>query len=224
LASVCWAAPAAAAPLDAASAHTALRAHRAYASSTLSKVGAAGRSDDAFIATIAAKCPGVLTSLNTAPPSSYNQSTLVEFGKEVGADTVVAAFVPYRSVLATLERRAARLHWSSAATGRRIRKSLAAQRTVFELSPSDLCTDASALAADAKTTPPGTTAFTSTFESEASVAGLTAFKRTLHRYRPAGDSKLERLVNRLATRADTKLERLVNAKATKLLGVLGLKI
>ena len=146
LALACWASPAAAAPVDAHSAHLGLRAYRAYLSSTLAKVGAAGRSDDAFVATIGAGCPGVLAPLNSS--NDPNQTVLTQFGKEVGVDMVVAAFVPYRRVVATLAVRLERLHWSSPATGRRIRAALAAQRAVFELRPSDLCADASALAAN----------------------------------------------------------------------------
>ncbi len=224
LALACLAAPAAAAPADSASAHAGLRAYRAYLSSALRKADAAGRGDDAFIAAIAGKCPGVLTSINTLPPDAYDQSVLVSFGKEVGADLVVSAFASYQSTLATLAHRVARLHWSSAATRVRIQRSLDAQRALFELAPSDLCADASVLAADAKTTPPGTAAFAAAFNRDVRAAGLTAFTRTLARYAPASDRKLARSLDRLTKRVDGKLGGIVDAKVRKLLGVVGLRI
>lgn len=224
LALLCLAAPAAAAPVDSASAHTGLRAYRAYLSSALRKAVAAGRGDDAFIASIAANCPGVVTSINTLPPDAYDQSVLVGFGKEIGADLVVSAFASYRSTLATLAHRVGRLHWSSAATRRRVQRSLDAERAVFELAPSDLCTDAAVLATDAKTTPPGTAAFAAVFNRDVRAGGLTALTRTLARHAPASDRKLARSIDRLTKRLDDKLGGIVDAKVRKLLGVVGLRI
>lgn len=225
LAFLCWSAPAAAAPVDLTSAHTGLRAYRAYASSTLAKVGAARKSDDAFIAAVAAKCPNVLANLNNLPGDQVNQTVLTQFGKEVGADLVVSAFVAYRKVLATLTRRVSKLHWSSAASGRRIKRALRAQRVAFELLPSDLCADASALgASNGQSLPPATSAFLNVFEHDASAAGLGPFKATLKRYRSPGDKKLARTITRLENKADTALENSVNDKVLDLLTALGLKV
>ena len=88
------AAPAAARPLDTASAHAGLRAYRAYQSSIASRAGAARKAD------------------------------AVQFGKEAGADLVVAAFAPVRKPLATLSQRIGKLRWSRPSAGFQIQAAL----------------------------------------------------------------------------------------------------
>jgi hypothetical protein len=213
--------PAVAKPMDTASAHAGLRAYRAYLSSTNARVDAARRSDEAFVAAIREECSNVLASVSAS--DSSDQSVVVQFGKEAAADLVLAAFVPLRKPLATLALRMRRLHWSSAASGRRIQAALDAQRTFYELPPSDLCADAAALAVNGgRVIPPGTKSFLRTYQSEASAAGLVGLKRVLMRFRPRSDDALAHTISRLENRADPLFEKALDPEVRKLLSALGL--
>jgi hypothetical protein len=216
-------APAAAKPLDTASAHAGLRAYRAYQSSIASRAGAARKADAAFIASVKAACPKVLTSIGAS--DTFDQGDVVQFGKEAGADLVVAAFAPVRKPLATLSQRIGKLRWSRPSAGFQIQAALDAQRAVFELTPSDLCADAAALAANGgRAVPPGTAAFLKTYDRTTSVAGLDGLRHVLVRYRPASDRRLVRIVTRLERRADTRLEHTIGGEVPKLLDALGLTV
>jgi hypothetical protein len=222
---LCCTASAAAAPVDVKSAHLGLRAYRAYLSSTVGNLDAAIKGDNAFIGGIAAKCPNVLSNLNSLPEDQVNQDVLTQFGKEIGADLVLAALAPYQKPLATLTHRVERLRWSSGARKRSIKRDLAAQRAIYELPPSDLCADASALAANnGQSLPSGTGFFLTTYEKTARAAGLASLQSSLRRFHSKRDNKLYRTVRRSAIRGGNKLEGVVNSKLRTILGALGLKV
>jgi hypothetical protein len=224
VAALCWASPATAAPVDATSAHLGLRAYRAYLTSTVGNIDAAIKGDNVFIGGIAGKCPGVLSNLNNLPPAQINQGVLTQFGKEIGADLVLAAVSQYQKPLATLAHRAGRLHWSSRSRARSIKRGFAAQRTLLRFAPSDLCADASALSANnGQALPPDTAAFLVAYEQKARAAGLGSFGSALKRFHSKRDAKLYRTVKRSASRGDKKLEGVVNTKVITLLNALGLK-
>jgi hypothetical protein len=215
------AAAAEARPVDTTSAHKGLRALRAYLSATTRLTGAATRSDDAFIAGIQSTCSNVLASVSSS--DTFDQGVVVQFGKEASADLVAAAFVPARKPLAVLRRRVSKLRWSRQSTKRAVQAALDAQDTVFKLPPSDLCADASALAANGgRAVPSGTKTFLKTFQRDASLAGLDGLEEVLVRYRPARDMRLVREVNRLSERADKRLEHVFDREVRKLLKVLAL--
>lgn len=221
LAALSTGASASAAPVDTHSAHTALRDYRAYLSGLVARMDAASQSDDLFINGIATTCPGVLKPLNTS--NDTNQTVLTQFGKEVGADLVLAAIKPLQKPVATFGRRVGALHWSSRAQTRRIKTSLADQATAFALPPSDLCADASALVANGgKSAAPGTAPFLKTFVSTTVRGGLAAVKGAIKRYRPASDRALLRRVMRLENSAGNQLEGTVDSKVRTLLNALGL--
>jgi len=216
------AAPAVASPLDAASSHAGLRAQRAFESSLVRKKGAAQSGVKAFVAGVQAKCPRVLESLSSS--DTFASGAASQFGKEVGADLVLAAFASYRAPLATLERRIARLRWSSPAIGARLGRALDAETTVFSLMPSDLCADGAALVANGgRHFPPGAHAFLSTFQHEAERSGRLDVKQILLRYRqPGSDKKLVREIGRLEERADSWLGDVFAVEVPKLLNAVGL--
>lgn len=218
-----WSAPASAKPVDAHSAHTALRAYKAYLSSVVSQLGAARQADDVFVGTIGAKCPNVLAPIRNTPVDSTNQPILSEFGQEVGGDTVLPATVPFQRPLATLTTRLSKLHWSSGARKRSIGRALAAQARLYALPPSDLCADASALAAsNAQSLPPGTAPFVAGYQNTTRRAGLSALKSTLSRYGRKSDRKLRRSVSRLQSEVAGGLVSVARASANRLLQALGL--
>jgi hypothetical protein len=224
LAALCWSSPAAAAPVDAKSAHLGLRAYRAYLSSTVGNIDAAIKGDNVFIGAIAAKCPGMLSNLNNLPPEQINQGVLTQFGKEIGADLVLAALAPYQRALGALAHRAEKLRWSKTSRRRSIKRDFDAQSVLFAFPPSDLCADASALSSNnGQAVPPGTAAFLTTYEQKARAAGLASFASSLRRFHSKRDNKLYRAVRRSASRGDKKLEGVVNTKVLTLLNALGLK-
>jgi len=216
------ASPAVASPLDAASAHAGLRADRAFASSLVRKTGDAQAGVRAFVAGVQARCPKVLQTLSSS--DTFAQGAASQFGKEVGADLVLSAFASFREPLATLDQRIGRLRWSNPAIGARLRRAVDAETAVFSLMPSDLCADASALAANGgRHFPPGARAFLTTFQHEVDVSARLDVKQTLVRYRrPGSDQKLVREIRRLENRADTRLGDTLAVEVPKLLNALGL--
>jgi hypothetical protein len=114
------AASATASTRDGASAHTGLRAYRAYLSSLVRKIDVARRNDEAFIAAVRAKCPHVLDPVTAS--DTFTQGVVTRFGKEAGTDLVLSAFAAFREPLATLSIRLGRLQWSKPAIGRQLKR------------------------------------------------------------------------------------------------------
>jgi hypothetical protein len=220
---LCWSSVASAKPVDVRSAHAALRDYKAYLSSVVSQLSAARRADDVFVGTIAAKCPNAAASLRNVTVTPTNQPILNEFGEEIGGDVVLPAAAPFQKPLATLTRRLSKLHWSSGARKRSIARSLAKQARLYALPPSDLCADASALAAgNAQSLPPGTAAFVAGYQNATRAAGLDALKSTLSRFARRGDRKLRSRVRKLQQEAGGGLESVARASGNRLLQALGL--
>ncbi len=215
------AAPATAATVDATSAHTGLRAYRAFASSLLRESGTARRNGDAFVAAVKAKCPNVLESVSMS--DTFVQGAATQFGKEAGADLLLSAFVSFRKPLATLNLRLSRLSWSTPQIGAGLQRGLDAEQRAFALMTSDLCADASALAANGgRKLPPGAQSFLSNFQHELATTARLDVKAMLLRHRSARDRRLVREVNRLEDRASTRLGNALTAEVPKLLDALGL--
>jgi hypothetical protein len=213
-----------AAQIDGASTHRALRALNRYLTGLLADAPARRQADDAFVVSITANCPNVLAAVNLLPPSSVNHGAVVAFFEEAGADLSLARNVPEdRARLAALARTMIRLRWSRTGSATKIRRSLEAQRKRFSLPPSDLCTDAHALAAsNAQTTPPTTLQFLATFGRAEKAAGLGALIDTMQPFVTPADNRLIDADNRLNDRLTAAEKALQAAEAPKIVSALGI--
>jgi hypothetical protein len=222
--SLVCAAPAGAAPLDARSDHVALRAWRSYLSGIESAIPSARRADDAFVATLSRSCPNVLAPLNFLALTPTNRAVFTALGEEVGGNLTPVAVVPKRP-LASMTRTLSRLRWSRRQTGQTIQRYLAAAKEFSQLSPSDLCADAGAMAAsNASTTPPATLNWLAMYarDENATVKGTSAFMAVLTGYAGSGEGAVIKSVHNLAIRANSDLVKLIRAEAFKALAALGL--
>lgn len=217
------AAPAAASPVDGASAHTALLALRGYLRENLTHRAAAQASADALVQTVTATCPNVLAAINLEPVDSLNKAALTAFAEEASADAGQASFPPLRPILARMDRKVRPLHWSHRGQAHRIHVSLTAERRYLALAPSDICADAQALAANnAQATPPGTLSFLASYGRAAKGAGFGALTSALSRFQRRSDHRLVSEVNRLNRRVIKAGRNLVQVEGTKLLRALGI--
>ena len=147
---------AAAAPVDVASEHVAVRAFEIRClRGRITDVPAARQLENAFVASIAANCPGVLTPIFRLPQGSLKPDTVLAFVNEIGSDLDVEINAASRGRLARMTKALSHLPWSSKRTKATITQFLEAQHRLFSLAPSNLCADANALAANPQVTPPG---------------------------------------------------------------------
>lgn len=218
---------AAAAPIDTASDHVALRAYGNYAQGVLSRLPAARSADEAYIASIAKTCPDVLAAANLLPQDAINQGSAVAFGEELAGDLVVAAYRPDRAPFATLAATLTRLRWSSQQTAGTIKAFLTGQRKEFRVGPSHLCADARALAAsNVRRTPRGTLRWLARFGRVASAeqTHLGAFLRVLGQFQAPDDAAQIATDNRLVRKVMVALPTLITSEADKLGSALGLSL
>jgi len=215
--------PAAASPLDGASAHKALIALRSYLRANLNHRAAAQASADGFVQGVQAACPNVLAAVNLQPVDSLNKGALTAFAEEASADAGQASFPPLRPILARMDRKVRPLRWSHRGQARRIRRSLTDERRYLFTAPSDICADAQALAANnAQATPPGTLSFLAGYGRAAKGAGFGALTTALSRFQRPSDHRLVSEVNRLNRRVVRAGRSLVQTEGTKLLRALGI--
>jgi hypothetical protein len=212
-----------AAPVDNASDHVALRAYERYVSAAVAGLPAASQSADAFVTSIATRCPNALAALNALPPSAVNQGSVLAIGEEIGLDVVAAENVPFRAPLAALTSALGRLHWSSPKTAAKIKSSLAAERRFLTLQPSDLCADAQALAAtNFQTTPPVTLRFIATAIPATKGAGFTGLTRVLQAFQTRADGHVVDTINRHSRHLNSALHAQRLAEENKLIAALGI--
>jgi hypothetical protein len=224
---LCWALSAdaaVAAPVDQASAHSALVALVHWQTGLMADAPISQQGDEQFVASVAAGCPNVLTAVNLLPSSQVNHAASVALGEEIAADLYLARFLPAERALTTsLAGTVERLPWSSSATRAAIRRSMQAERRYFALAPSNLCADASALAAsNAQTTPPATLQFLATFRRDLAGTGFAALNATINRYKRAVDADLIRADNSNDKLLVAARAALVRSEAPKVLSALGL--
>jgi hypothetical protein len=220
-----WSAPAAAAPIDRASAHVALRALDRYLRATLASLPAAKRSDQAYVRSISAGCRNALAPLNSKPASALNKAAARAFIDETVFDLVDRANLPLRGPLARMSGTLSGLRWSSPRIGAIVNAFPAAERALFAVAPSDLCADARAFAANPRAEPAGTRQWVATFtrasrRANRAGAGLGVVLGSFHGRRDVGVLRdLGRQARRLGL-ADKKLE---VAQEGSLLRALGLR-
>jgi hypothetical protein len=223
---VCSAVPTAAAvaaPVDQASTHAALAAVVRWQTGLMAAAPISQQSDDQFVASVAAGCPNVLAAVNLIP-SPVNRAAPFALGEEIGADLLLARFLPAeRALTSSLTSTIERLSWSSSAARAGIRHSMQAERRYFALSPSNLCADAGGLAAtNAQTTPAGTLQFLAAFGRAAAASGFSALDKTINRFKTSADGPLIRADNSNNKLLVAAGETLVASEAPKVLSALGL--
>jgi hypothetical protein len=148
-------------------------------------------------------------------------------GEEAAADLTAATVVPERALLASMTRTLSRLRWSRRQTGQTIQRYLAAAHKWLQLSPSDLCADARAMAAsNAGTSPPATLNWLATYarNESANAKGNSAFWAILKRYAGTGEGAVFKSIYRLADRANSDLVKLIRAESIKAIAGLGISI
>jgi hypothetical protein len=209
---------------DQASEQTALGAYQRYVSAALAAVPAGRKSQEAFIASVAASCPDVLASTNLLPASAARKATETAFGEEVGLDLGITSLGVFRAPLATLARVVERLRWSKSKTATKIKRSFDAERRYLAQVPSELCTDARAVAStSAETTPTATLKFIAATTAALEAAGLKGLTQVLHTFARGNTEKREIAnVNQLLTRFYAAAKASLEAVAPKALGALGI--
>jgi len=217
-------ASAAAAGVDQRSDHAALTAYRTYLHGIGARIPAVRKAESAYVSSIATRCAGALDPLNHATTSSINQTALFDFGEELGGSAFVVAYSPAQAPFATFAATLEKLHWSSPQTAKAVNRYLTAQNRLFALAPSDVCTDARALAASvAETIPPGTAQWVAEFRRDAiaqqSAAG--AFAKVLEEFETPADKAIVASDNGLLQSLTVKLKGVATSGATKILNTLG---
>ncbi|HUA03412.1 MAG TPA: hypothetical protein VMB27_05875 [Solirubrobacteraceae bacterium] len=216
-------ATAAAASVDQRSDHAALTAYRSYLHGISARIPAVREAESAYVSSISNSCAGALNPLNHASVKSVNQTALFDFGEELGGGAFIVAYgpahAPFASFAATLER----LHWSSPRIARAVNRYVSAQNTLFALVPSDVCTDAQALAASgAQTIPPGTAQWVAEFahDTTAQETASQGFAKVLEGFETPADAAVVSSDNRLLRSLTGKLKGISTSGATTLLNTL----
>jgi len=216
-------ATAAAAGVDQRSDHAALTAYRGYLHGIGARIPAVRQAESAYVSSISNSCAGALDPLNHASVSSVNQTALFDFGEELGGGAFIVAYSPAHASFATFAATLARLHWSSPRTASAVNRYVAAQDRLFALMPSDVCTDAQALAASgAETIPPGTAQWVAQFRRDAAAqeTASQAFAKVLEGFETPADEALVASDNRLLRSLSGTLKRVSTSGATKILNTL----
>jgi hypothetical protein len=218
-------ATAVAAGVDQKSDHAALAAYHVYLEGASARIPAVRKAESAYLSSISARCAGALAPLANVSTASANQTALFDFGEELGGSAFIAAYQQANGPFARLAATLGKLHWSSPQTARTVKRYLAAQRSLFVLAPSDVCTDAQALAAsDAKTLPPRTAQWVAEYQGVAVAQEATAraFANVLERFEIPADRAVVVSDAGLLRSLTGKLHSVANSGATRLVAILGL--
>ena len=159
----------------------------------------------------------------TRSARSINETALFDFGQELGGSAFIVAYSPAHGPFATFAATLERLHWSSPRTAMAVNHYLAAQSRLFALSPSDVCTDARALAASgAGMIPPGTTHWVAEFtrDAAAQVSAAGGFAKVLEKFEAPADKALVTSDNGLLRSLTRALKGVSTKGATKILNTL----
>jgi hypothetical protein len=220
-----WPAAADARSLDARSDGVALHAYHAYLQDLVSVGPAWSQADDAYLASVSSQCPNVLEALKHARPGTFSQSALLRFGIEAGGDLDAVAYPLAQPALAKLAATLDPLRWSGAGDKAAIKGYLAAEGSLLHLTPSDLCSDARALAAShGRHVPHSTIAWVRKFAHRANAAADdgSAFLTVLQRSATPAQSGAVKGITRLLNRFDSSVQNRALTAGKKLLKVLGI--
>jgi hypothetical protein len=205
-----------------------VKATRAYATflhSLVSRAPAWQTNGDAFIASITANCPNVLAAVNMLPLTASNAGGIRTFGEEMGSDLAAVSNAANKASFERLVHALSRLRWSGRATKSALTRFVAAGRVFLSVPPSDLCTDAQALAASsAQTTPPGTVTWLANDQRiiNAQRRGLDGFIGVLKRFQTPADRRFVNGIDNLAVVLTADQNSFLSAEVPKLEASLGL--
>lgn len=219
------AATASAASLDARSDHVALNAYRSYLQSLVSITPAWRRTATAYVSSISGECPHVLRSLKSAQPGTFSEAALIRFGIEAGGDLDVATYPLVQPAFAKLALSLDGLRWTGAGNRTAITHFLAAESGLLHLAPSNLCSDARALAAaHGRSTAPATRRFVTKYAHRTSVAGQdgASLLTVLKRYATPSESGTVTKINQLLKRWAATVQNRLVPEGKKLLTALGI--
>jgi hypothetical protein len=175
--------PAAAKPVDAASATKALRIWLRYANSAKAAVTAAKTSEDDLVASVANGCPGVLGQIDSQPADQWNWRALSALADEATGNSDLAAGAPLHAGFGVFAKRIGALRWSKGSTRSAVKRSLQLQRRYLFQAPSDMCADANALAANGgASTPTATLQFDAVIRRNFAGAGLLGLGRIIFKF------------------------------------------
>ena len=213
-----------AAPVDVRSGHVALRALDRYLRQQLSAVPIGRRDDRAFVASVSSRCRNVLAAYAKLPMGQVSTSAAFTFGEEVGLDVAVVAYAANRTAYTKLNRTLSRLRWSSHRTKATVKRVMASEHAVLSLAPSDICSDATALAANPQTAPPATLRWLSGVvrANDADGRALSAFSNAAARFATPADVPLLKDIIRVSDRVSSAQQALARTEGRKLLRALGI--
>jgi hypothetical protein len=216
---------AAAAPVNRASDRVALEAYHSYLQDLVSIVPTWRNDDNAYIASISARCSGVLHRLKHAATGTYNQDAVLVFGEESGGDLDAVVYPSARPALADLAAKVSSLRWSSSGIRKVITTYIGAERSLFNVAPSNLCADARVLASShGRAISRRTAAWVVRYSHRVTAATRdgAAFITVLARYVTPSERGLVRSTTHLLDRFDSAVKAEVVPEVKKLVGVLGL--
>jgi hypothetical protein len=151
-------------PTDVAAARTVVHAISRFDETALHREGAMSAAAKALVAQVQAGCPGGIPS-TVINGTSQEQAVAFDLVFEAAFDLSLDVVVPVRQPGLALAKGLDRVHFSTAAFTRGIHGTAKIQRNLLALTPSDLCGDVKAAAANSFTAdPPGTTAFLAAFQ------------------------------------------------------------
>jgi len=216
---------AAATPIDTASDHAALVAYHDYVEGLLSSLPSARTAMSDYVSKISARCPDVLAPIAGLPAGSLNRAATLAVIEELGGDVGAAAHPALRAPLRRMAATLAGLRWSSGQTGQTITSFVAAQRRLYGLGPSHLCTDLRAFVGSiGQTTPPGTLhwlARVARVES-AQASRVAAFGAVLGRFLRPSDVGLLDDTSHAFDRLTAGFKAILGPEVNRLLAALGL--
>jgi len=218
-------ATAGAAGVDQRSDRAALTAYHRYLEDVTARVPAVRKAESAYVSSISQRCAGALAPLKNASTSSVNETALFDFGEELGGSAFVVAYSTPRDQFAKMAVTLGKLHWSSPRTAKTVKCYLTAQDRLFALAPSDVCTDAQALAAShAETVPPGATQWIAKFRGAAVAqqSAAQAFGKVLDEFQIPADKSLVASDSGLLRSLSGSLKAVAKSGATKIVHALGL--
>jgi hypothetical protein len=212
-----------AAPVDVSSMHVALRGLDRYLKQQVSTIPTGRRDDRAFVASVSSRCRNVLAAYAKLPASQVNTGAAFTFGQEAGADVVVVAYAANRTPFAKLNRTLSGLSWSRKRKKATVKRLLASEHAVLSLAPSDICSDARALAANPQATPPATLRWLAGVvrANDADIRAVSAFSSAAARLATPADVPVLTDIVRVSNRIASAQGALAKAEGRKLLRALG---
>jgi hypothetical protein len=203
--------------------YTALRALQRYLNTRVQQLPSAQQSQEAFIASVGAKCPNALAALEQLKDDQVNKGAVTAFAEEAVDDLVLAGVVPSAGPLTDLTAALGPLHWPSPRWNTRISQSLDGERRYVAIAPSDLCADAQAFVSNyGQAAPQATLKFIAEYARAEHAAGLDGVYRTLGHFARPANARLLIDIQSSSNRLYAGFRDMTDAELVKLFEALGL--